>query len=203
MTRTPLSTLRPLWAIVAVVVATAMGVTLGGPSAADPPDATPGGPWSDGDDDQISAIHSYEELWKALETIEGRARGSFDLSAAPLTSNTGREIPVVTIGDGPTSIMYVANQHGDEYVVSEGMLSLVRSISGGSKQAQAIRENLTVTVVPRVNVDGFDADVTDAQGNTTPWRQNYDPSLPRLLWLLRAGSRLRPQPLPLLHRKRL
>ncbi|HET6625430.1 MAG TPA: hypothetical protein VFG63_03490, partial [Nocardioidaceae bacterium] len=35
---------------------------------------------------------------------------------------------------------------------------------------------LTVTVVPRVNVDGFDADVTDVNGNTTPQRQNYDPT---------------------------
>ncbi len=35
---------------------------------------------------------------------------------------------------------------------------------------------LTLTVVPRVNVDGFDADVEDAFGRRPPWRQNYDPS---------------------------
>jgi len=38
-----------------------------------------------------------------------------------------------------------------------------------------IREAVTLTVVPRVNVDGFDAEVEDAFGNTPPWRQNYDP----------------------------
>ncbi|HET7415502.1 MAG TPA: M14 family zinc carboxypeptidase [Arthrobacter sp.] len=142
-------------------------------SAAADPQSTPNGPWGDSN---LAAIHSYEQLWSTLETLEHRAKGAFDLSAAPLTSNTGREIPVVTIGDGPTSVMYIANQHGDEFVVSEAMIDIVRNISGNSPTAEKIRDELTVTIVPRVNVDGFDADVTDASGETTPWRQNYDPT---------------------------
>lgn len=145
-------------------------------SAVAEPQSKPNGPWPGENPSSLAAIHSYEQLWSTLESIEGRAKGTFDLSAAPLTSNTGREIPVVTIGDGPTDVMYIANQHGDEYVVSEAMISLIRSISGNNAEARAIREALTVTIVPRVNVDGFDADVTDQAGNTTPWRQNYDPS---------------------------
>lgn len=178
---------RPRRLLALAAAAALVGVSLASPSVADPPGTTPGGPWSDGDDDQISAIHSYEQLWSTLETMEGRAKGAFDLRPAPLTANTGREIPVATIGDGPTSIMFVANQHGDEYVVSEGMLSLIRSISGGSRAAQAIRDNLTVTIVPRVNVDGFDADVTDLAGNTTPWRQNYDTSCPEFCSFYASG----------------
>lgn len=140
------------------------------------PQTTPNGPWTGENGSSLAGIHSYEQLWSTLEQIERRAKGAFDLSPAPLESNTGRKIPVVTIGDGPTSVMYIANQHGNEFVVSEGMIDLVRSISGNSQTAQALREELTVTIVPRVNVDGFDADVTDASGSTTPWRQNYDPS---------------------------
>lgn len=140
------------------------------------PQTTPNGPWSGDNGSSLAAIHSYEQLWATLESIEQRAQGAFDLAPAPLTSNTGREIPVVTIGDGPTSVMYIANQHGNEYVVSESMLEIVRTLSGGSAAAQAIRDALTVTIVPRVNVDGFDADVQDTSGRTTPWRQNYDPS---------------------------
>ncbi|WP_116043404.1 M14 family zinc carboxypeptidase [Amycolatopsis palatopharyngis] len=140
------------------------------------PQSTPNGPWPGENSSNLAAIHSYEELWDALERIENHAKGAFDLSSAPLKSNTGREIPVVTVGDGPTSVMYVANQHGNEYVVSEAMINLVRNISGNSPTATAMRDALTVTIVPRVNVDGFDADVQDAAGNTTPWRQNYDPS---------------------------
>jgi hypothetical protein len=76
------------------------------------------------------------------------------------------------------AVMFIANQHGDEYVVSEGMVEVIREISGGSQAAQDIREALTVTIVPRVNVDGFDAPVTDLGGDTTPWRQNFDTECP-------------------------
>lgn len=162
-------------AAVFAVALTLLSVGAAGTAVADP-QTTPNGPWSGENGSSLSAIHSYEQLWSTLEQIEQRAQGRFDLAPAPLTSNTGREIPVVTIGDGPTSVMYIANQHGNEYVVSEGMINLIRDISGNSQTAQNLRQQLTVTVVPRVNVDGFDADVTDTEGRTTPWRQNYDPS---------------------------
>jgi hypothetical protein len=157
----------------AAIAALPLGLTAG--AVADP-QTTPNGPWSGENPSSLSAIQSYEELWAALERIEQRAQGAFDLSPAPLTSNTGREIPVVTVGDGPTHVTYIANQHGNEYVVSKAMTNLVRQITGNSREATAIRDALTVTVVPRVNVDGFDADVTDTSGDTTPWRQNYDTS---------------------------
>ncbi|MGH3362065.1 MAG: M14 family zinc carboxypeptidase [Nocardioides sp.] len=165
--------------IATAVAALALAATaaLTAPATADP-ETVPNGPWTAGDDENVNAIHSYDQLWSTLESIEGRAQGTFDLRAAPLRSNTERKIPVVTIGDGPTSLMFIANQHGNEYVVSEGMLSVIRAISGGSAEASALREALTVTIVPRVNVDGFDADVTDLSGDTTPWRQNYDTECP-------------------------
>ena len=168
--------IRPrLLAATALAAVLPLSLALLPPATADPV-TVPGGPWPG--QENPSAIRSYEQLWKTLESIEGRAHGAFDLSPAPLTSNTGREIPVVTIGDGPTSLMFIANQHGNEYVVSEGMVEVVRSMSGGSKRARALRDALTVTIVPRVNVDGFDADVTDLSGDTTPWRQNFDTSCP-------------------------
>jgi predicted deacylase len=165
--------MKRLIAFAAAVALVPMGLMA---SAVAEPQSTPNGPWPGENPSNLAAIHSYDELWDALERIENHAKGPFDLSTAPLTSNTGREIPVVTIGDGPTSVMYIANQHGNEYVVSEAMINLVRNISGNSPTASALRDALTVTIVPRVNVDGFDADVEDLAGNTTPWRQNYDPS---------------------------
>ncbi|WP_162144906.1 M14 family zinc carboxypeptidase [Arthrobacter castelli] len=161
---------KRLLAAAAAVALLPMGLM--GSAAADP-QSNPNGPWGDSN---LAAIHSYEQLWSTLETLEHRAKGAFDLSPAPLTSNTGREIPVVTIGDGPRSIMYIASQHGDEFVVSESMINIIRNISGNNPTAKKIRNEVTITIVPRVNVDGFDADVTDASGATTPWRQNYDPT---------------------------
>lgn len=161
----------------AAASALAVPLLLTGPSQADPT-TTPNGPWPAGDKENLSSIHSFDQLWGTLETIERRAKGSFTVEPAPLQSNTGRDIPVVTVGDGPTSVMFIANQHGNEYVVSTGMVEVVRALSGNSKSAREIRDNLTVTIVPRVNVDGFDADVVDLDGNTTPWRQNYDTECP-------------------------
>jgi predicted deacylase len=152
-----------------------LSVSAAAPAVADP-QSTPNGPWPGENPPNIAALRSYEQLWSTLEAIEGRAQGAFELTSAPLTSNTGRDIPVVTIGDGPTGLMIIAQQHGDEYVVSEAMIELIRDLSGNSASDRAIRDALTVAIVPRVNVDGFDADVQDIFGNTPPWRQNYDPS---------------------------
>jgi predicted deacylase len=169
-----MSVSRPL-AVLASLALLPLGLALGSPAVADP-ETVPGGPWPG--QENTSAIRSYDQLWRTLETIDGRAKGRFDLEPAPLTSNTGREIPVVTVGDGPTSLMLIANQHGNEYVVSEAMVEVIRSLSGGSAHARDVRDALTLTIVPRVNVDGFDADVTDLSGDTTPWRQNYDIACP-------------------------
>jgi predicted deacylase len=163
--------------IMAAVTALLAPLALLAPSQADPT-TTPNGPWPPTDKENLNAIHSYEQLWSTLGSIERRAKGSFSLEPAPLQSNTGRDIPVVTIGDGPTPVMFIANQHGDEFVVSTGMIEIIRAISGGSRAAQEIRDALTVTIVPRVNVDGFDADVVDLDGNTPPWRENFDTSCP-------------------------
>lgn len=154
------------------VLATALHA---GPLLADP-QSKPNGPWlTDEQTVSLAALRSYEQLWKTLQTLQRSAKGVFELSDAPRLSNTGRAIPVVTIGDGPLGIMIIAQQHGDEYVVSEAMLQLARDLSDNSKEARSIREAITLTLVPRVNVDGFDANVIDAFGRNPPWRQNYDP----------------------------
>ncbi|AXH95520.1 M14 family zinc carboxypeptidase [Ornithinimicrobium avium] len=156
-------------ALVAAVVAGAHGSA----AQADPPETIPGGPWGDGN--SLSGVASYEEMWSTLQKLEDR--GAIELEPAPLQSNLGRDIPVVTIGDGPVPVMFIANQHGNEFMVSRSMMDLIRQVAGSNNpQNRAIREALTVTIVPRVNVDGFDGDVTDEWGRTTPWRQNYDPT---------------------------
>jgi len=170
---------------IGVALAAGLSVALASPSVAEP-QTTPGGPWDDGSEN-VSAIHSYDQLWDTLRSLERSSGGSIQLASAPLQSNLGRDIPVVTVGDGPVDVMFIANQHGDEYVVSEGMLAIIRTLSGSSQQAKQIRDALTVTVVPRVNVDGFDGPVTDAGGRTTPWRQNYDPTCPAFCEFYAAG----------------
>lgn len=170
---------------IGIALAAGLSIALAGPSAADPT-TTPGGPWDDGKEN-VQAIHSYDQLWSTLRSIEKSSGGALAVAPAPLQSNLGREIPVATIGHGPVDVMFIANQHGDEYVVSEGMLSVIRNLSTNSQQARSIRDALTITIVPRVNVDGFDGDVTDSRGRTTPWRQNYDTTCPGFCEFYQAG----------------
>ena len=84
-------------------------------------------------------------------------------------------------GDGPTAALIIAQQHGNEMETSDSAVNFVRTLSNNSMASKAVRAALTVVVVPRVNVDGFDGEnadgtpITDTLGRTTPWRQNYDP----------------------------
>ena len=101
---------------------------------------------------------------------------------APWTSNTGRQVPYVVIGSGPTAALIIAQQHGDEMETSDSAIALIRTLANNSAESKRIRNMLTVVVVPRVNVDGFDGEnpdgtpITNATGTQIPpWRENYDP----------------------------
>jgi hypothetical protein len=145
----------------------------------DGPSTVPNGP--SGDNDSVASLRTYDQLIQALESSVHTSKGAAELRYAPYTSNTGRKVPYVVIGRGPTAAMLIAQQHGDLMETSDSAVNLVRTLVNNSTSSQAIRAALTVIVVPRVNVDGFDGEnadgtpITDSAGNTPPWRQNYDP----------------------------
>lgn len=147
--------------------------------AQDGPSTVPNGPY--GDNDSIASLRTYAQMIKALESSADSSGGAVQLRYAPWTSNTGRKVPYVVIGDGPTAVLIIAQQHGDEMETSDSAINLIRTLGNGSMSSKAVRAALTVVVVPRVNVDGFDGEnadgtpITDSAGRTTPWRQNYDP----------------------------
>ena len=108
-------------------------------------------------------------------------------------------MPYVVIGNGPTAALIIAQQHGDEMETSDSAVNFVRTLANNSKASKAIREALTVVVVPRVNVDGFDGEkadgtpITNAAGTQIPpWRENWDPrfTVNPLPGFLRPRSRL-------------
>ena len=143
------------------------------------PSTIPNGP--NGENESLASLRTYDQLVEALESSVKTSNGAATLHYAPWTSNTGRKVPYVVVGNGPTAAMIIAQQHGDEMETSDSAANLVRTLANNSKESQVIRNSLTVVVVPRVNVDGFDGEkadgtpLTDASGNTVPWRQNYDP----------------------------
>jgi predicted deacylase len=141
------------------------------PAAADP-QTKPNGPWlQPNQNESLSAIRDYGELVSTLEKLTARSHGAARLSYSPYRAKgSGRRIPITTIGSGDRGIVIIANQHGDEYVVSNSAVEIVRALTSNAAGAREIREALTVTVIPRVNIDGFDGTPTGR-----PWRQNVDP----------------------------
>jgi predicted deacylase len=143
------------------------------PAAADPPQTKPNGPWeTPNQHESLSALRDYPELIATLERVTAASQGAARLSYSPYRSRgTGRLIPIVTIGDGDRGMVVVTSQHGNEYMVSNSAVELIRALSANSDAARRIRDELTVTVMPRVNVDGFDGTPTGS-----PWRYNVDPT---------------------------
>jgi hypothetical protein len=152
-----------------------------GPALAqnDPP-TIPAGPY--GDNDSLSSLRSYDQLVQAMQQSVATSQGAATLHWAPWTSNTGRGVPYVVVGNGPTAALIIAQQHGDEMETSDSAIALIRTLANNSAESTRIRSALTVVVVPRVNVDGFDGvnpdgtPITNATGTQIPpWRENYDP----------------------------
>ncbi len=68
----------------------------------------------------------------------------------------GRPLYSATVGEGERKLMIVTQQHGDEPTGTEAAMLLLEWLSGDSEAAQALRSEITVTVMPRVNPDGFE-----------------------------------------------
>ena len=123
-----------------------------------------------GDVQRVDSIYSYEELRARLE--RAAARSDTTLVDAPYRAATsGRGIPVITIGHGPRRILITAMQHGNEYGVSDAAVRLASKLTSRARSAGRLRSALTVAIMPRVNVDGFDRTTTGE-----PWRPNVDSS---------------------------
>lgn len=144
------------------------------------PPTIPAGPY--GDNDSLSSLRSYDQLVQAVQQSVATSQGAASFHWAPWTSNTGRSVPYVVVGNGPTAALIIAQQHGDEMETSDSAIALIRTLANNSAEANRIRSALTVVVVPRVNVDGFDGvnpdgtPITNAAGTQIPpWRENYDP----------------------------
>ncbi len=160
-----------------LVAAACSAVLMTSPALAQP--SIPAGPY--GDNDSIASLRTYDQLMSALRSSVQTSQGAMSLQMAPWKSNTGRDVPYVVVGNGPTAVLIIAQQHGDEMETSDSAVNLARKLANNSLESRTIRNALTVIVMPRVNVDGFDgvkADgtpITDSQGRVPPWRQNYDP----------------------------
>lgn len=130
------------------------------------------------------ALHSNAELYAELNQLDAR-HDTLDLQQAG-TSLEGNPLFRAEVGQGDKTVMIVTQQHGDEPLGTEAALSLLDFLAGDSEAAQAIREEVTVAVMPRVNPDGFarwerqvsgEQDVADPRRNEAglDLNRSYDP----------------------------
>jgi hypothetical protein len=146
-----------------IVAGVALLIAAAAPAQADP-QTIPNGPWvQDNQNISLERLHSYAELVKALHQIERQSKGRVSLETIG-RSNEGRDIFLAKVGRGPTRVLYITQQHGDEPLGTEAALQLLRRLGSGGAW-DAVLDRLTVLVVPRVNPDGAERF----------WRQNYDP----------------------------
>ena len=111
----------------------ALSMVIGaGGALAQAPETIPGGP--NGDNDSLASLRSYEQLMQALEQAVATGHGVATLHVAPWKSNTGRDVPYVVIGTGPTAVMLIAQQHGDEMETSDSAVNLVRTLANNSRR---------------------------------------------------------------------
>jgi predicted deacylase len=158
--------------VLAALGAVLLLALVGASAALAAPQTKPNGPWSQpNQEESLSSIRDYDELVKTLERIVASSNGAARLSYSPFRAKgSNRRIPIATVGTGRRAMVIIANQHGNEFTVSNSALEIVRALASNAEGAKAIRDELTIAVVPRVNVDGFDATPIES-----PWRQNVDP----------------------------
>lgn len=102
----------------------------------------------------LDAFHTNEELAAELEHIEQK---SSRVSLREIGRSAGRNDPIweVTVGSGDTDVHLVTQIHGDEAIGTEVALKLIRTLgTSNARQVDHVLENLSFTIIPRINPDG-------------------------------------------------
>lgn len=116
----------------------------------------PGGPSTNGNTN-INSTLSYQEVIKILEDLERTSKGKVDVFTLDQygKSEQGRSIYVAKVGTGPQKIWIQAQIHGNEKLVTEAALQLLKTYAqSGEKDVERVLEESTLYFIPMYNPDG-------------------------------------------------
>lgn len=125
-------------------------------SAADPPSAALWNAWSavrvyTGDPFALKSA----ALRATLACLAERHPGLFRVAEEGVSSE-GRPIPLLLLGEGPTTVLLWSQMHGDEPTATVALLDVLNYL-GTTREAPATRtllSKLTLAVIPMLNPDG-------------------------------------------------
>ncbi|MDQ4051645.1 MAG: peptidase M14, partial [Actinomycetota bacterium] len=100
---------------------------------------------------------NHAQLSRTLQGIERSTGGTVDVAVAGY-SNRGREIYTARVGEGDRVVFVQSQIHGNENHGTEALLDLLREWGGATPEAAALREEVTIVAIPRLNVDGGERD---------------------------------------------
>ncbi|NYV73348.1 M14 family zinc carboxypeptidase [Streptomyces sp. UH6] len=99
----------------------------------------------------------HAQLTRALEQLEASTGGVVDVEVAG-HSQQGRAIHTARVGEGDTVVFVQTQIHGNEMHGTEAALELLKRWGANTPAARALREQVTVVVIPRLNADGGELD---------------------------------------------
>ena len=109
----------------------------------------------------------HAELGRELATLEATSGGRLSVDTIG-ESNRGREIWAARVGEGDKVVLVQSEIHGNEKTGTEALLSLLRTVSAPTPQANAWREAVTLVAVPKMNPDAAEL---DRRGNDRTWNE--------------------------------
>ncbi len=116
-------------------------------------------------DNAISGFIDYAELQRELAKIEKTSKGTVAVEVAG-KSFEGRDIYTATVGTGDKVLLIQSEIHGNEKTGTVAILNMLKSLSGNSKAAKALRDEVTVVFMPMMNPDASEA---DKRRNSMTW----------------------------------
>ena len=132
-------------------------------------------------------LRGNEELYADLNRLDAE----YDTLSLEVVGQSldARPLYAATVGTGEASLLFITQQHGDEPIGTEAAMLFLDFLAGDTDLAQSLRDEVTVTVVPRVNPDGFarwEREVGGERGLVDPRLNNneidlnrtYDPAAP-------------------------
>ena len=136
-----------------VATAIALIIAVASPAGA-VPQTIPNGPWvQERQHVSLERLHNYEEMVAKLQQISQSTQGRVSLEVVG-QSNEGRDLYLARVGTGPTKVLYITQQHGNEPLGTEAALQLLQRAGKGGAGWNAILSQITLLVIPKVNPDG-------------------------------------------------